>query len=70
MTIGQSMEMVSYLFNIIGIITCLVGLTLAQRTSRPLGYSIAVIGFLIAASPLLAQLLGFIEPSATAPLPQ
>lgn len=70
MTLGHFMQMAGYLFNIIGIVVCLAGLTLARRPSRRvIGYAIAVLGFLIAASPLLAQLFGVIEPNARVPLP-
>lgn len=71
MTLGQFMQMAGYLFNIVGIVVCLVGLTLARRpNNRTMGYVIAGLGFLIAATPLLAQLFGLIEPSATVPLPE
>lgn len=67
MTIGPFLGMASYLFNILGIVVCLVGLTLARRPHRRrVGYAMAVLGFLIAASPLLAQLFGLIEAGAPA----
>ncbi|MGC3874009.1 hypothetical protein ACPF7Z_12145 [Halomonas sp. GXIMD04776] len=65
MSFAQFMEMAGYLLNIIGIVTCLAGLTLTRRPSRrTLGYLIAGLGFLIAASPLLAQLFGLVPPPA------
>ncbi|GHB05163.1 hypothetical protein [Modicisalibacter luteus] len=64
MTLAQILAMAGYLFNLIGIIVCLVGLHLARRPShRVLGRLLAVLGFLIAASPLLLQLFGFVDPA-------
>ncbi|MWJ29414.1 hypothetical protein LG290_04215 [Halomonas sediminis] len=43
-------------FNLVGLVVCIGGLTLAQRmTRRWPGYVIALIGFLIAATPMLYQ---------------
>ena len=70
MSLAQLMPMAGYLLNILGIVTCLVGLTLARRPARrTLGYAIALLGFVIAASPLLAQLFGLVPPPAPAPVP-
>lgn len=63
MTAYQLLPMFSYMFNIIGIVLCITGLTLVRnRHRRVLGGLITLIGFVIAASPMLAQLLGLIEP--------
>ncbi|WP_346797380.1 hypothetical protein R5M92_01735 [Halomonas sp. Bachu 37] len=44
------------LFNIVGAVVCIAGLTLAQRmTRRWPGYVLAGIGFLIAATPMIYQ---------------
>ena len=65
MTFTQLFAMAGYVFNIIGIIVCLVGLHLARRpTRRGLGRGLAVLGVLIAASPLLLQLFGIVEPAS------
>ncbi|SHF01625.1 hypothetical protein SAMN02745148_01613 [Modicisalibacter ilicicola DSM 19980] len=70
MSLAQFLEMAGYLLNVLGIVTCLAGLTLARHPSRrPLGYALAGLGFLLAASPLLAQLLGLVPPPAMAPTP-
>lgn len=71
MSFAQFMEMAGYLLNVIGIVICLAGLTLARRPSRrTLGYLIAGLGFLIAASPLFAQLFGLLpSPTPTSALP-
>ncbi|MFO8044418.1 MAG: hypothetical protein R6U30_00915 [Halomonas sp.] len=48
------MEMASFTFNLVGMVVCIGGLTLANRTRHQvLGYLMAGTGFLIAASPLL-----------------
>lgn len=53
------LEMSLFVFNLVGLIVCLVGLTLARRRERrKLGYAIATLGFLIAAAPMLVQLFG------------
>lgn len=70
MTAYQLLPMLSYLFNIIGIALCIAGLTLARnRRRRVIGGLIAVIGFLIAASPMLVQLLGLVEPPPSGIMP-
>jgi hypothetical protein len=52
------MEMATFAFNLIGLVICLLGLTLAQRMPRRWpGYTLAAGGFLIAASPLFYQML-------------
>nr|WP_299245536.1 hypothetical protein [uncultured Halomonas sp.] len=67
MSFAQFMQMAGYLLNVIGIVVCLLGLSLARRPSRrTLGYCIAGLGFLIAASPLFAQLFGLIPPPMSA----
>ncbi|WP_444678150.1 hypothetical protein [Halomonas sp. E19] len=49
--------MFTFVFNLVGLVICLVGLTLAQRmTRRWPGYALAVAGFLIAALPLWMRL--------------
>ena len=64
MTLAQILAMAGYLLNIIGIIVCLAGLHLARRLSRRnRGRALAVLGFLIAASPLLLQLFGLVDPA-------
>ncbi len=48
------MEMASFTFNLVGMVVCIGGLTLAHRTRHRLpGYLLAGAGFVIAASPLL-----------------
>lgn len=70
MTAYQLLPMLGYLFNIIGIVLCIVGLTLARnKHRRVIGGLIAVVGFLIAASPMLVQLLGLIEPPPSGMMP-
>lgn len=47
------MEMASFTLNLIGMIVCIGGLTLAKRTRHQIaGYLLAGAGFMIAASPL------------------
>ena len=54
----QWLEAATLAFNLIGMVVCLVGLTLAQKmTRRWPGYTLAVVGFLIATLPMLSQLL-------------
>lgn len=51
------MEMATFTFNLIGLVVCLAGLTLAHRTRhRWPGYLLAGGGFLIAATPMLYTL--------------
>ncbi|PMR75494.1 hypothetical protein [Billgrantia endophytica] len=58
----ELIEMSTFAFNLIGLVICLIGLTLVQRmTQRWPGYALAVAGFLIAALPLFYKML------ATAP---
>jgi len=48
------MEMASFTFNLVGMLVCIGGLTLAHRTRHRLpGYLLAGLGFVIAASPML-----------------
>ncbi|CAM4177307.1 hypothetical protein VRRI112168_16885 [Vreelandella rituensis] len=50
------LEAATLAFNLVGLVVCLVGLTLAQRMRRRWpGYLIALIGFLIAATPMFHQ---------------
>lgn len=52
------LEAATLVFNLIGMLVCLVGLTLAQKmTRRWPGYTIAVIGFQIATLPMFYQLV-------------
>ncbi|WP_163558862.1 hypothetical protein [Halomonas sp. NO4] len=53
------LEALTIPFNLLGLVICLVGLTLAQRRQRRWPwYGMAVAGFMVAATPtLLAQLL-------------
>lgn len=54
----QWLEAATLAFNLIGMVVCLVGLTLAQKmTRRWPGYILAAVGFLIATLPMLSQLL-------------
>lgn len=51
------LEAATIAFNLVGMVVCIVGLTLAQKMSRKWpGYVIAVIGFQIATMPMLYQL--------------
>ncbi|WP_422102430.1 hypothetical protein [Vreelandella sp.] len=53
----QWLEAATLAFNLIGMVVCLVGLTLAQKMQRRWpGYSLAVVGFIIATLPMLSQL--------------
>ncbi|QOR38253.1 hypothetical protein HNO52_06815 [Billgrantia diversa] len=54
--------MFTFVFNIIGLVTCLAGLTLAQRRGRRKqqrwpGYALAGLGFFIATIPIWGQWL-------------
>ncbi|MYL22573.1 hypothetical protein [Vreelandella massiliensis] len=52
------LEAATLVFNLIGMLICILGLTLAQKmTLRWPGYVIAVIGFLVATMPLFYQLV-------------
>ncbi|SEK94535.1 hypothetical protein [Halomonas daqiaonensis] len=63
MTPYALLQMLGYVFNILGLLVCIGGLTLAHRTDRRLlGGSLAVLGFMIAATPMLVQLFGLVEP--------
>ena len=58
MPLQELMEMAIFLFNLTGLAICLIGLTLAQRMrQRWPGYALAAGGFLVAATPLLYQML-------------
>ncbi|PRY72357.1 hypothetical protein [Halomonas ventosae] len=70
MTIYDLLQMLGYVFNILGLLVCIGGLTLARRPDRRLlGRSLAVLGFVIAAAPVLVQLLGLVEPVPVSALP-
>ncbi|MBB3330341.1 ascorbate-specific PTS system EIIC-type component UlaA [Halomonas campaniensis] len=52
------LEMATFTFNLVGLVVCIGGLTLAHRTRhRVPGYLLAGLGFLIAASPVLYPLI-------------
>ncbi|TDR56238.1 hypothetical protein DFP85_104160 [Halomonas ventosae] len=70
MTTYDLLQMLGYVFNILGLLVCIGGLTLARRPDRRLlGRSLAVLGFVIAAAPVLVQLLGLVEPVPVSALP-
>jgi len=70
MTPYELLQMLSYVFNILGLLICIGGLTLARRQNqRLLGGALAVLGFLIAASPVLVQMLGLVEPVPVGAMP-
>ncbi|WP_280547577.1 MULTISPECIES: hypothetical protein [unclassified Halomonas] len=70
MTTYDLLQMLGYVFNILGLLVCIGGLTLARRPDhRVLGRSLAVLGFVIAAAPVLVQLLGLVEPVPVSALP-
>ena len=70
MTTYELMQMLGYVFNILGLLVCIGGLTLARRPERRLlGGSLAVLGFVIAATPVLLQLFGLVEPIPASALP-
>lgn len=57
MSPAHFMEMATFTLNLLGLLICLAGLTLAHRTRhRVPGYALAGVGFLVAASPLLYQM--------------
>lgn len=71
MTAYEVLEMSRFAFNILGLIVCLIGLTLVKyRRRKVLGGSVAVLGFLIAAAPMLLQLFGLVSPPAIPIIPQ
>ncbi|MCE8015863.1 hypothetical protein HOP62_07210 [Halomonas sp. MCCC 1A17488] len=50
--------MFTFVFNLVGLVICLVGLTLAQRLEKRWpGYVLAGLGFFIATIPIWAQWL-------------
>ncbi|MEQ6916708.1 hypothetical protein [Halomonas aquatica] len=70
MTTFELLQMLGYVFNILGLLVCIGGLTLARRPGRRLlGRSLAVLGFVIAATPVLLQLFGLVEPVPVGSLP-
>lgn len=70
MSFSQMLPMLGYIFNIIGIVVCIFGLTVARnKHRRPLGVVLVALGFLVAASPMLMQLMGIFQPSAVGIMP-
>ncbi|MDI5922924.1 hypothetical protein QLQ86_19375 [Halomonas sp. LR5S13] len=70
MTTYDLLQMLGYVFNILGLLVCIGGLTLARRPDRRLlGRSLAVLGFVIAAAPVLVQLFGLVEPVPVGAVP-
>jgi len=70
MTPYELLQMLGYVFNILGLLVCIGGLTLARRTNhRLLGGSLAVLGFVIAAAPVLVQMFGLVEPVPAGAVP-
>lgn len=70
MTTYDLLPMLGYVFNTLGLLVCIGGLTLARRADRRLlGRSLAVLGFVIAATPVLVQLLGLVDPVPVSALP-
>ncbi|TDO06889.1 MULTISPECIES: hypothetical protein [Halomonas] len=70
MTTYELLQILGYAFNILGLLVCIGGLTLARRPDRRLlGRGLAALGFLIAATPVLVQLLGLVEPVPVGALP-
>ncbi|QFT84537.1 hypothetical protein FIU88_06030 [Halomonas sp. THAF12] len=70
MTAYQLISMLGYAFHLVGLLVCLGGLSLARRPRhRWLGRLLAVAGFGIAATPLLAQLFGWVEPTPAGVVP-
>jgi ABC-type arginine/histidine transport system permease subunit len=57
-----TLGMFTFIFNLVGLVICIVGLTLAQRREKRWpGYALAVFGFFIAASPLWYQLFAGLQ---------
>lgn len=70
MTAYQLLQMLGYVFNVAGLLVCLAGLSLARRPRhRRTGRLLAALGFVIAATPVLAQLFGLVEPLPAGALP-
>lgn len=70
MTAYQLLQMLGYALNLLGLLVCIGGLTLARRPHHRLaGRLLAALGFVIAASPVLVQLLGLVEPAPVGALP-
>ncbi|WP_043527324.1 hypothetical protein [Litchfieldella xinjiangensis] len=65
MTPYEVLYMSRFAFNVVGLIVCILGLSLARHPRRrSLGYGIAVLGFFIAGLPMLLHLFGFVTPVA------
>lgn len=60
MTAFELLQMLGYVFNILGLLICIGGLTLARRPEqRVLGRGLAVLGFVIAATPCCCSCSGW-----------
>lgn len=60
------LEAATLVFNLLGMVICLIGLTMAQKMARRWpGYVVAITGFLIATLPLLYQLVQSLRHSGT-----
>ncbi|GGX91530.1 hypothetical protein GCM10007160_18650 [Litchfieldella qijiaojingensis] len=71
MSAYELLDMAKIAFNIVGLLVCLAGLSLVKyRRRKVLGAGLAVLGFLIAASPMLAQLFGLVSPPPAPIIPQ
>lgn len=69
MPLHDLLPLLTLVLHSLGLVTCLVGLTVArQPRRRRLGQLLAGLGFLIAASPMLGQLTGVIPPPPVTPL--
>ncbi|WP_136253879.1 MULTISPECIES: hypothetical protein [Halomonadaceae] len=69
MPLHNLLPVLTLVLHTLGLVTCLIGLTIARTPQRKrLGQVLAVLGFLIAASPMLAQLLGIIPPPPVTPI--
>ncbi|WP_458527102.1 hypothetical protein [Onishia taeanensis] len=69
MPLHDLLPVLTLVLHSLGLVTCLVGLTMARQPRRKrLGQALAGIGFLIAASPMFGQLAGVIPPPPATPL--
>ncbi|MBB3140287.1 hypothetical protein [Halomonas organivorans] len=70
MTAYHLLQMLGYVFNIAGLLVCIAGLSLARKPRhRWTGRLLAILGFVIAAAPLLAQLFGWVTPVPAGAIP-